>query len=271
MVAAAGCNDDLMGYRLARLADANALQDGSQDAVPVAATDAQRVGSAEVAADDAQVGPLDVATDGSADAPPGDVPEDAASGDCEFMTCNDNSQCTDDSCANGKCSFMPIEASCEDGDLCTVADTCSEGTCVAGAKKDCNDNQPCTLDSCEKTVGCVNKPNDGGKCTVDACSTEGVCIGTSCVGSVPMGCEPDGNPCTSDACDANKGCTYPPQKSECSDGNGCTTNDTCDDSGECKSGQGCHADATCKKEGELGNQCVCKAGFQGDGFLCIPQ
>lgn len=247
------CNDDLLGYRLARLAAADAP------------ANADAPGAADAAADATQPPPTDTTTDWPAELPP-----EAGGDPCPSLNCTDDSQCTDDGCADGKCVFKAIEGSCEDGDMCTGPDSCQKGICTAGPPKDCDDNQPCTLDSCVKTAGCDNKPNDGGTCKVDACSTEGKCIGTSCVGSDTASCD-DENPCTSDSCDAKSGCTHAPKKGECSDGNGCTADDVCNATGKCTGGKGCDVNATCKKDAEFGEKCVCNPGFGGDGFTCLGE
>ena len=38
---------------------------------------------------------------------------------------------------------------CDDGDTCTLGDTCSEGACLAGPKLNCDDGNPCTEDVCQ--------------------------------------------------------------------------------------------------------------------------
>ncbi|MBM4387116.1 MAG: hypothetical protein FJ088_05215, partial [Deltaproteobacteria bacterium] len=46
--------------------------------------------------------------------------------------------------------------SCNDGDVCTVKDTCVEGVCL-GEAKDCGDDNDCTDDNCEAGIGCVHE------------------------------------------------------------------------------------------------------------------
>jgi hypothetical protein len=69
--------------------------------------------------------------------------------------------------ATGVCSnaVKADGTACDDGNACTQSDTCSSGTCVAGAAPNCDDSNPCTNDSCDSEVGCVNAPN--GVCTDD--------------------------------------------------------------------------------------------------------
>jgi hypothetical protein len=63
--------------------------------------------------------------------------------------------------------------SCDDGNACTTADSCSAGSCVGGPPLPCNDSDACTTDSCNTTSGCVNAlipADDGYSCTADACA-----------------------------------------------------------------------------------------------------
>lgn len=56
---------------------------------------------------------------------------------CVFTTigCNDNNSCTDDVCdPDLGCQFVPNSAGCNDGDVCTFADTCSGGSCGPGVE-----------------------------------------------------------------------------------------------------------------------------------------
>jgi len=69
---------------------------------------------------------------------------------CDNITtvCNDNNDCTLDTCSLGAggCVFTPIS---------------------------CDDNNNCTIDSCNPTSGCVHTPrncDDGNACTSDSCS-----------------------------------------------------------------------------------------------------
>ena len=110
--------------------------------------------------------------------------------------CDDGNACTKDSCANKKCSNVPLTngSPCTDGNACTGKDSCQKGACTAGAKLVCNDNQACTADSCDPGLGCVHKPlNNGttcgtGKCDTGKCScpvesyptTTGSCAACSC-------------------------------------------------------------------------------------------
>ncbi|MCO4763653.1 MAG: hypothetical protein KC502_19230, partial [Myxococcales bacterium] len=73
-------------------------------------------------------------------------------------------------------------------------------------------------ESCKKASDC----SDGNACTKDSCNTSGGCYynGINCN---------DGNACSNDYCDKNWGCkyTYKAEGSSCSDGDTCTTSDSC--------------------------------------------
>ena len=138
--------------------------------------------------------------------------------------CDDNSQCTADSChpASGVCAHVPAAdgALCSDGDACTVSDGCAGGQCIAGAAKDCADGDACTVDSCSKPDGaCAHSKimGCGGNCAAD--------------GDCPV----DGNPCTASSCESGQ-CKVDFTSSACSDGDACTGGDTCS-AGVCQPGE----------------------------------
>ena len=80
----------------------------------------------------------------------------SGSGPCATTTCNPST---------GECSStLNVGATCDDGELCTVADICSKDATCVGAPYDpqdpkttnvCEDGKPCTIDTCEKGKGCV--------------------------------------------------------------------------------------------------------------------
>ena len=177
--------------------------------------------------------------------------------------CNDNKECTGDTCDPVLgCVYSNLDGNtCDDGNPCTEGDTCFGGSCRPGTGPDCNDDNQCTRDTCEPGTGdCINEPlpantecDDGNACTQnDYCNGNGVCI----PGSSPD-CN-DNKPCTDDICDPVEGCrNIPNNANTCDDGDPCTTHDycysgvcrgdtidTCDDSNDCTtdqciSGSGC--------------------------------
>jgi len=78
------------------------------------------------------------------------------------VDCDDTNECTDDACdpSTGNCSSTPNTATCDDGNACTVADSCSGGICVSGSEFSCDDGNICTDDSCDPLTGnCTSTPN----------------------------------------------------------------------------------------------------------------
>src|SRR5207253_6869352 len=60
----------------------------------------------------------------------------------------------------------------------------------------------------------------------NACTTADTCGGGVCVGGPAPNCN-DANVCTDDSCDPATGCVNTPNTAPCTDGNACTTADTC--------------------------------------------
>jgi hypothetical protein len=173
--------------------------------------------------------------------------------------CDDNNPCTKDICnpSDGACSHEPWTGACNDGNACTGPDTCASGACQ-GPPKDCDDKNSCTTDSCDPKTGCKHAPiqaacDDGSACTTgDACLPNGVCSGK------PVSCD-DKNPCTKDSCSPATGCGHEVLTGACSDGNACTTGDTCvnsvctgtpancDDKNQCTA-DSCHPSLGCQHQ-----------------------
>ena len=112
--------------------------------------------------------------------------------------------------ARGGCveDVLPFGATCDDGEVCTLASQCEGEECVGTADMPCDDGDACTVDTCAPVVGCTSSP--GPPCD-------------------------DGQPCTDDACAPDSGCVHAPVAAPCDDGDACTTGDTCVD-GECVAG-----------------------------------
>jgi hypothetical protein len=98
--------------------------------------------------------------------------------------CNDDNECTKDTCTGSEgCAYeLLLEGECIDGDACTVGDHCVEGVCV-GAPVECDDSNPCTEDTCDGLGGCAFENiqttcDDMDPCTLGDLCTAGVCAGT---------------------------------------------------------------------------------------------
>ena len=46
----------------------------------------------------------------------------------------------------------------DDGDACSVGDTCDTGVCQSTGPADCDDADECTADSCDEVLGCGHDP-----------------------------------------------------------------------------------------------------------------
>ncbi|MFT7623130.1 MAG: hypothetical protein ACI9WU_002307 [Myxococcota bacterium] len=95
---------------------------------------------------------------------------------------------------------------CEDGDGCTVGDTCKAGACVGGPAPSCEDDDQCTVDACPDAGGCANMPivcDDEDACTTDTCDPGAGCVHTT------ISCD-DEDACTTDSCDDHLGCIQTP-------------------------------------------------------------
>ncbi len=176
-------------------------------------------------------------------------------------TCPTGDACLSWACdgATGSCKQTATAdgTSCSDGTVCTDADVCAGGSC-AGTPVSCDDKNACTLDTCDPIAGCTyvaaNTPCDD----ANACTTGDTCAAKKCTGTpidIKTECG-DGNPCTTDTCDKIAGCVYAANTGNCSDGNACTIGDVCADKA-CKSGTNtctCQQDSECASK-EDGNFC----------------
>ena len=185
------------------------------------------------------------------------------------------------------CSKAPVAkgTACEDGQFCTSGDACDGiGSCVGMVPKSCNElASPCTKGSCDEGKDqCVVQPEIAGKscddklfCTVgDACDGKGACLAAG-----PLACA--GGGCQLGSCDeAAKKCGQVAAKAgtPCSDGDGCTATDACNEVGVCIGsaakncvGDTCN-DASCNPQT---GSCVAKPKTAGmacsDGQACTEQ
>jgi hypothetical protein len=75
--------------------------------------------------------------------------------------CNDGNPCTDDACVAGVCQNTANTAPCEDGEFCTVGDTCAAGVCVAGQRVELS-----CLDEPQALCAVYGEPGDRVSCPV---------------------------------------------------------------------------------------------------------
>jgi|GEM_PF-4303049 len=108
-------------------------------------------------------------------------------GACAALGCDDGEPCTNDSCGATGCVHANNTATCEDGNFCTVADTCAGGAC-GGSAALCTDGNPCTDDMCAGTTGCFYPLTSGALCDdLNACTTGDRCAAGLCGGTPSCG------------------------------------------------------------------------------------
>ena len=202
------------------------------------------------------------------DAGPPVQEEDCKGADVIGNPCNDGLLNTrDDVCvADGICQGVPFECvlkecqlsstpngencdvvwaedgyACQDGQFCTVNDTCQSGLCT-GEPRDCSDEATICQDaSCNDQVNAcvvVNKPDqteceDGLFCTVGDHCFAGQCIGES------RDCTEEDDQCNLGKCNEDEEICEKralPDGTSCNDGNYCSVENTCE-LGECGGGE----------------------------------
>ena len=101
--------------------------------------------------------------------------------------CDDGKPCTTDQCdsATIKCSHSASAGPCEDGNQCTVGETCINSVCSGGKLAGCDDGNQCTDDLCDPKKGCSHDAAPGGTpCDTQTCTAgdtcgSGVCVSTT--------------------------------------------------------------------------------------------
>lgn len=146
--------------------------------------------------------------------------------DCNAAMCDETT---------GDCVAVPVSdgTGCDDGDPCTVSDSCTAGVCGGGAPKDCSaQDGSCVVGVCEAGTGnCIAEPvadgvtcDDGTNCTEADVCTSGVCGGTM------KDCSSEDGLCQVGVCEEATGnCVAEdaPDNDPCDDGLDCTENDVC--------------------------------------------
>ncbi len=148
---------------------------------------------------------------------------------------------TTGTCQSGQCVYAFVTgAACDDGNACTVNDTCANGACAGTALQCTTPPAPVCLSGSQSithdaqgtcngglcvyashTTTCPSGPCTNGVCTSDPCS------GITCA-TPPSVCYTSAGACSGGSC------SYPyADGTTCNDGNACTTNDSCN-TGDCK-------------------------------------
>jgi hypothetical protein len=138
-----------------------------------------------------------------------DVCHEAVCTPGDVAVCDDQNDCTEDSCLTMEgCQFDALtDTPCDDGDLCTEDDVCNDGQCYPGNTADCDDSNACTDDVCAPATGCTNEPNQGPCDDGDPCTGQDTCANGVCVPGDGPGCD-DGDPCTADTCQPDGTCVH---------------------------------------------------------------
>ncbi len=207
----------------------------------------------------------------------GAVPRDCADGNaCTMDTCNE----TIDACENPP---MVDGTPCDDGQYCTMSDTCAAGTCVGTGARDCSDSDQCTSDACDDVAdACVNANVPDGTVCSDGlfCTLGETCNSGVCGNGTARDCS-DGNPCTQDVCNDTSGTCDHLNLSDgttCDDGQFCTLSDACQQGictgtiNPCDDGNGCTLDSCDENADSCVNDSSAMDGAGcDDGHFCTIQ
>jgi hypothetical protein len=134
----------------------------------------------------------------------------------------------------GACEYAFIEgADCDDGNACTINDTCTAGACTGTPMVCTTPRAPVCLDATHLQT--YDNPGvcNGGRCVYTqetvTCGAGG-CAGTACqtdpcanvtCSTPPSGCYDVAGTCSQGSC------SYPANHAGCNDGDACTDGDTC--------------------------------------------
>ena len=141
--------------------------------------------------------------------------------------------CADPSIATG--------TPCDDGNACTLTDTCQNHVCTGIDPVTCAPSDQCHNGVCNPATGlCGNaaKPNGSVCSDGDPCTLNDTCQSGICAAGAPVVCSPSDSCHDAGTCDSGTGgCSNPvkPDGASCSDGNACTSGDSCE-GGTCQPG-----------------------------------
>jgi hypothetical protein len=222
------------------------------------------------------------------------------------LYCTDNDQCATGTCAGtardcsaesddcndgvcdeeaGACAKQALAdgTGCDDGQYCTVGETCLSGACQGGQPQDCSAfDGECVEGLCnEDDDRCEGRPMADGEDCDDGqyCTVGETCLSGACQGSQPRDCSASGGSCVDGYCNEDQDrCvgTNLDAGTPCDDDLFCTENDACDDSGNCLGDPvDCsHLDDACNQGvcDELVDACAAHPANEGssceDGLYC---
>jgi len=182
--------------------------------------------------------------------------------------------------STGVCSDPPNKpdgTACNDGNACTLTDTCQDGACTGASPVVCTALDQChNAGTCDPTTGTCSNPMtaDGSSCDDgDACTLTDTCQNGACTGGNLVVCTALDQCHDAGSCDPATGaCTNPATANgtSCDDGDACTLADTCQDGtcvGDspvvCTALDQCHAAGTCNPATG-----VCSNPNEPDGTAC---
>ncbi len=145
--------------------------------------------------------------------------------------------------------------SCDDGDPCTVTDSCVEGACTGTGEMPCDDGRLCTSDWCEPGVGCRSENRTGSCDDGNACTENDTCSDGDCLG-LPLDCG-ESTECLRQWCEPSVGCQSEELTGSCDDGDPCTIGDTCS-MGMCMTSgnMNCNDNKPCTSDSCVDGNCV---------------
>jgi len=141
----------------------------------------------------------------------------------------------------GACADQTDGASCDDGNACTVDDTCSAGQCVGGSNLVCDSTDACRTPACDPDIGCYTTEVEDGTACSAGCFETATCQGGSCEvdpESAVVCPEPE-DPCVDQLqCDSATGaCTvtiFKATGTACDADDNVCTEELCTDTGACE-------------------------------------
>lgn len=178
----------------------------------------------------------------------------------------------------GVCSDPPLSGNdCDDGDACTLSDSCVAGSCLGSTPVICTASDQChDVGICNPATGICSEPEkaDDTACDDgDACTQSDTCQAGLCTGANPVVCSASDQCHDAGVCDSNTGLCTDPAKP---DGTLCTDNDLCTQADSCQGGVCigadpviCFAASSCQDPGTCDpNTGFCSVTNLPDGTSC---